>query len=352
MSNISSEFKEIITIISNSTMKPIEKMNQLVHLQEMDNIKYNLKQIFKTKDIIRSSASLASFIMDKELFFLLEEKDLISFKNIKCAKNNENSMSVIIPLLINDKEIDLTKKQLLLKKWISNDSIDWKNPYTEGFLENYGKNINIILNAGRRIKLGKRDNILSMLNFINDYETIIHIKNNFYNEETKKLFFILKEGKNSNILRNAFLELKNGIYPNVDFQKEKIKFLINNGNIYYPYDFFDLDKDIIELLMKNERFSHKDVITSLIVNYDYNSRDDKNFSRINYIKKHIDKLDVEMLYSRIEHILKTTNSSSKERELSEIRDFIRPYKAEFEKKVLLETMKKDNLIESKVKNRL
>ena len=37
---------------------------------------------------------------------------------------------------------------------------------------------------------------------------------------------------------------------------------------------------------------------------------------------------------------------------SEIRDFIRPYKAEFEKKVLLETMKKDNLIESKVKNRL
>ena len=61
MSNISSEFKEIITIISDLTMKPIEKMNQLIHLQEIDNIKYNLKQIFKTKDIIRSSASLASF---------------------------------------------------------------------------------------------------------------------------------------------------------------------------------------------------------------------------------------------------------------------------------------------------
>ncbi|HCJ8468264.1 TPA: hypothetical protein NV714_002001 [Escherichia coli] len=54
MSNISSEFKEIITIISDLTMKPIEKMNQLIHLQEIDNIKYNLKQIFKTKDIIRS----------------------------------------------------------------------------------------------------------------------------------------------------------------------------------------------------------------------------------------------------------------------------------------------------------
>lgn len=352
MSNISTEFKEIITIISDSNISSIEKMNQLIQLKEIDNIKYDLKQIYKTKDIIRSSVALASFIMDKELFFLLEERDLINFKDIKCAKNNENSMSVIIPLLIMDNEIGLLKKQELLKKWINKDLIDWKNSYTEGYLENYGKNKNIIIVNGRRKRLVRNDNILSMLRFVNDYEAIIYIKNNFYNDDTKKLFSVLKEGKNSHILKEAFWEMKSGNYSSIDYQKEKIKFLIEIGNIHYPYYFFDLENDIVDLLMKNEKFSHKGLIKSLIIDYDYQSREDKNFSRMDYIKRHIDKLDIDLLYTEIEHVLKTTNSSGKEKNLSDIKNFVKPYKADFERKALLKTMEKDNLIESKTKKRL
>lgn len=344
--NISKELKTMLSIVKNKELTSIEKYTKLVELQNSDSNLYDIKQVFACKNLLNSSVSISSFLMDIDLFFMLEKEDLLNFKDIKNIKTDHDSMSVIIPLLLLKKDITKIQKQSLLQEWIKKDKVVWNEKYTVGSLESSSHEI-----TNKKIgeKIFKNNtNIFQMLAYFNCYDTISYIVNN-KDSHNEMQFKSLRSGVHSRNLLHAFLDYEKA---STDEEKQphiiKINILTSIGDIAYPVHIYDMDDFSQKALFTNKKYSEEVLIDRMISNHSASQTNFDTNSLLTYLKKHIDKFNPLLLKNTIS---KHVESNRARIDLKYINKFVLPYCVKKEKEMLHEIMNSD-IITNKVKTRL
>lgn len=325
--NISEELKQMLSVVRNKELNSFEKYNKLIKMKEINSSTYSIKQIFPCKNLLKSSVSITSFIVDFDLFLMLEKENLLNFKDVKNIKTENESMSVIIPLLLLKNDITLKNKQLLLKDWIKKDKVIWNANYFTGYIEASSEELTNKKN-GRNI-LRNGTNIFQMLAYFDCYETINYIINNHFYKE--KQFKSLKSGLHSKNLMNAFKNYHEATsIEDKEQQIIKINLLSGIGDIAYPVNIFDMDSFAQTTLFKNPRYSEEVLIERMFYR-------DNSFNKnllLSYLKNHIEKFDFILLKKSLDKHMESRHSN----DLKDIHNFVFPYYVKKEKELLLKTM--------------